>query len=145
MDDSNYKVILLKLCSYDQCVCSLEVGKYEFESPGLGKVDLYSADTLVPDSYYAKITKILNVVNYGQVSCDVDVDIVFTFGTQEVRVTPDQYVDRYEQNSTGICHLRIQATGDDWPFYLPVTVLRDNCILYDYEQKAVGFAGRIKN
>jgi hypothetical protein len=141
----NYNVNFLLFCGNDRLLFSLEVEKYSFDSPGVGYIDIDEEMVFVPEPYYSSVAKVLNVGPGGRVSCDIDIDFVFTFGTQELHITPDDYVDRYYQNKTGECFADVFSADKGRPFVLPYTSLRDHCILYDYEQHAVGFADRIKN
>ncbi|KAI6231277.1 hypothetical protein M3Y95_00364500 [Aphelenchoides besseyi] len=123
---------------------SLSIGKYSFGSPGQSVIDIYGSTILVPQSYYGQILRALQAGSLGEIDCDIQVDIVFTVEKQEIRIPPDDYVDRSLMSTFGQCYANIDPHFISTAFYLPNSILKRHCLLYDYAGISVGFATRIQ-
>ncbi|KAI6231118.1 hypothetical protein M3Y95_00347500 [Aphelenchoides besseyi] len=124
---------------------TLVVGKYEYDSPGQMGVSLASRPLLVPETYYLVILNNLNAGLLHDVDCDILTDIVFTIDQLQIHISPEDYLDKSQQNETGTCYVQIDKIDDYETFYLPNSILKRYCLMYDYAQFNVEFATRLSN
>jgi hypothetical protein len=76
---------------------SLDVGKYTFDAPGQAVVSLDQVFIGAPEPMYSKILKVLNAQPGQLVACNLKTEIVFKFGSQELRITSDDYLYSKEE------------------------------------------------
>ncbi|KAI6223494.1 putative vacuolar aspartyl protease [Aphelenchoides besseyi] len=118
---------------------SVEFGKYGYDSPGLGLFFANDPILILPNEYYMTLRKILGA-DSGYVPCDIDIDIVFYINGLEFRIKPQDYTSGSGDN----CFLMVfpnAYTTDN--FILPSSLLRDRCMLWNYEDITIGFASRL--
>ncbi|KAI6224597.1 Peptidase A1 domain-containing protein [Aphelenchoides besseyi] len=119
----------------------LQIGKYVYDQPGVAIIAFNSPEISVPASYYSTVKKVFNVGYGNVVSCDLDIEIVFTIGGMDFKIRADDYLQKDKDSDT--CTLLISQTGTDTGFILPLTILRDQCWILDYDQLTIGFTDRV--
>ncbi|KAI6224634.1 Napsin-A [Aphelenchoides besseyi] len=123
---------------------SLTIGKYSYDSPGQAQMTLgVENDLQVPLSYMDWIRKALNAKQKDVVDCEIQTEIVFTIGNRDLRLQPDDYVNRLEQKETGRCYVNFQESVGVNNFVLPSGYLTRYCVLHDYAGLNVGFSTRL--
>jgi len=118
---------------------SITVGKYTFGNPG--QTIIYFSDYIMvlPPSILASMLKALDSPSEKFVPCNSTTDIIFTLGEFDLHIKPETYLDRYGD----VCWFRALSLGDE-RFELPITALREHCLLYDYKKIQVGITKRLK-
>ncbi|KAI6231188.1 hypothetical protein M3Y95_00355100 [Aphelenchoides besseyi] len=119
----------------------LSIGKYSYTQPGQTLISFFESSIIVPETYYDQICNALHVDGMGNVDCDIQTEIVFTIGKQEIRMPPEEYL--VQSSQSGNCVVNIEVRFGSENFVLPSYVLRRHCLLYDYSGINVGFSTRL--
>lgn len=116
---------------------------------------------MMPDEMVGQIQKGVGALADGSMDCNTKTKIVFTVGALDIEVSgffeagifnlfglkiakffqigPEIYMLK---NSDG-CRFRISQSGDKNTYYLPPAVLKNRCLLLDFEKFEVGIAQRV--
>ncbi|KAI6230656.1 hypothetical protein M3Y99_01036000 [Aphelenchoides fujianensis] len=117
-------------------------GTHTFDTPGHLYFSQIEWDLWMPEQYTEWFMNALGIQDYTYVPCDVQTDIVFSVGGAEVHVTPDEYLNRENQETSRRCSLRIEPS-EYKQFILPRSVYQRHCVLRDYSNFQIGFATRL--
>jgi hypothetical protein len=93
---------------------------------------------------YTQAVGILGVDENNLIDCATSLEFVFTIGNTELKAGPDEYMNK-NYPSNGVCSFRVdKAYKGDNDFVFPNTMLRDKCLMYNYETFQIGFADKIQ-
>jgi len=123
-------------------LAKIKVGKYSFSKPGQASFQINDPGIGMPAASYDSVVKALGSMDGGAtIPCDTTTKIVFTLDHKfDITIKSDHYLVKQDD---GTCTAQInrldKATNG---FILPIYVLRDYCLLLDYDNKQVGLASR---
>jgi len=123
---------------------SFKVGTYNKKNPGQALIRINSPYFTLPQGVYQDVLRALRAFNHNQIPCDSSHNITYTVGGLDLVLGPDDYVDRSRQNGTGNCFFRGSEQFGTDNFQVPTTVLRNKCLLFNYETKEIGLTRKMK-
>jgi len=120
----------------------ISVGKYTFTNPGYARLGINGYNIYFPDPIFTNVLQALDVSTDGFISCDSKTNVTLKFNGNDLILGPQDYMDYSTVPKYGECTCRIQFRDDGY-FFLPITFLRDRCLLLDYANLQIGVAARL--
>ncbi|KAI6171403.1 hypothetical protein M3Y97_01040700 [Aphelenchoides bicaudatus] len=120
----------------------ISLGKFSSSQTLNAQIDIATARFELPYDIYKTIADLLDLYDYGEISCDVTDEIVFTLdGGFEFKLRPDDYIDRNDEENLDTCYF-IGNPGNSGIVKLPNTLFRNRCLLFNFEKNQLEFANR---
>jgi len=125
-------------------ISKLIFGKYSLAEPGQVSFQINDPALGLPSATYDTVLKSLGSTDGTTIPCDVKTKITFILDQQfTVDLSPTDFVN---SQPDGTCILRAtKLVKGNRGFILPIYVLRNYCLLLDYQNLKIGLASRTIN
>lgn len=121
------------------CIFSISFGSNTYNNVDVATlIGIDDFDFLIQEPYCITMKQHLNTGRNNQIPCDTTTVFSFSVSGLTLQITPNDYIIRED----GKCKSRLRC--HNYLNYLPVTVLRNRCILYDYKNNKIGLTDRIE-
>ncbi|KAI6237611.1 Aspartic protease 3 [Aphelenchoides besseyi] len=114
----------------------ISVGKYSYSVDSTATFLLTNVAFSIPEPFLTSIIQLMGGdVDKLTVSCDFSDDLIFTIGGQQFHLQPSDFMLQQAATSGGQCPF-LGVQKEEF-FSLPATLLRNRCLLYNYENPGV--------